>query len=137
MKTGTSDDAAGKVSLQPSEVLDLIKAGNPHAKRNLLAKQEQVMANLVSPNKENAQDAQLKKGQKTKAQTLAEQAESISKISENYSESRTSQELLLKHQTDLVQLEKLKQALSLNLLSQEQFNERAKALLLQYQINHS
>ena len=93
LKTGTSDDVSGKVFLQPSEVLDLSNAGNPHAKRNLLAKQKQVMANFVSPNKENTQfssDIPLKKGQKTKAQTLAEQAESISKISVNYSESRKS-----------------------------------------------
>jgi hypothetical protein len=83
-------------------------------------------------NKENNRDelTPSKKGPKTKAQTLVEQADSIAKISDNYARSREAQESLIKHQTDLVQLQKLKQGLELGLLSQEEFNARARALLL-------
>jgi hypothetical protein len=135
LKTGDSDDASGKVSLQPSDMLDIIKAGNPHAKRNVLARQELIMSSVLASNKENAEPVATSpspsKKIKTKAQTLSEQASSISKISDRYEESTKAQQALIKHQTDLVQPEKLKQALNLGLLMKEQFDRKARAILLQ------
>lgn len=100
LKTGDFDDASSKLSFQPSEMLEKIKAGNPHAKRNLLAQQERIM-NSISNKEHESQNgstpsALIKKSPKPKAQTLIQQADSIDTISENYAQSRQTQEDLMK-----------------------------------------
>ena len=71
-----------------------------------------------------------KRAQKTKSQMLDIQSSSLATLSEKFTSLSRGQEELLRHRSDLARLEKLKAALALNLLSQEEFDQKAAKLLL-------
>jgi len=58
------------------------------------------------------------------------QSSSLATLSEKFTSLSRGQEELLRHRSDLARLEKLKAALALNLLSQEEFDQKAAKLLL-------
>jgi hypothetical protein len=55
--TGDADDKSGKIALQPTDYFEQIKKTNGHAKRNILAIQQEMLASVSSSpapeNKEN------------------------------------------------------------------------------------
>ena len=134
LETGDSDDKSGKIVLQPEDVVDILKRSDNHAKRNIIAKQEQLVTEL-STSQSAAEPKASKVNQKTptrtKAQMLDEQSSSITKISSTFDVITQSQNDLLKAQADLAKVDKLKQALSLGLIDQEAFNSNSSKLLLE------
>jgi len=134
LETGDSDDKSGKIVLQPEDVVDILKRSDNHAKRNIIAKQEQLVTELStsqSASEPKASKVNQKTPTRTKAQMLDEQSSSITKISSTFDVISQSQNDLLKAQADLAKVDKLKQALSLGLIDQEAFNSKASKLLLE------
>lgn len=129
LQTGDADDKLGKIVLQPSDLLEKIKQTDGHAKRNVIAKQENFIAKLDS-NSDSGLKSKKPSVQRTKAQMFDQQATSIAALSSNIERMRKSQEELMKARADLARLDKLKDALNLGLIDQAEFNKRAAALLL-------
>ena len=117
--------------LQPVDYFEqVVKKSDGHAKRNILAEQDRIAATIpVKKPKAHTPASKPASVQPTKAQMLHTQSSSIAALSENYSSIRETQQELLRHKADLAKLEKLKQALSLGLIEQHEFNKRAAALL--------
>lgn len=134
-KTGSADSENGKAVLQPGDFLEQIKMTDGHAKRNMLARREECISMMQTPNKKANTGVSSKTPQegsniKTKAQMLDKQSTSISRISENYEKTSNLKQQLLEAKATRAKIENLKEALALGLISQEDFNKRATSLLL-------
>jgi hypothetical protein len=137
LQTGDADDKSGKIAPQPLEMLKRIKQTDGHAKRNVIAKQKKVLAKIGYDAKECQNANKKHAGHRTKAQILDQQASSIATLSNDFEKIRESQEQLLKTRADLARVNKLKKALNLGLIAQEEFNEKVKAIILSDFLNVS
>ena len=138
MQTGDSDEKSGKIALQPVDVFQQIKKTNGHAKRNILARQAEMVTEMSTdaatkrklPESAKVADPAPVKHPKTKAQMLGNQVASLEELKNIFSQVSEGQKDLLKHRSDMMRLQKLEKALFLNLISQEEFTKAAKELLL-------
>jgi cell division septum initiation protein DivIVA len=138
LKTGTADDNSGKAVLQPEEFLDRIKATNSNASRNVLKLREKVASTIVGKKRSHnlvdetaAEDKSIKKTlPRSKAQLLEKQVDSIARISEDLNGNNKKREALLDLKLSDAKVKNLKIALEFGLISQDEFESKAKALLL-------
>jgi len=139
LKTGHSDGDGGKVALQPGDFLEQIKKTNSHASRNLLQLRESVVQNLNSkkrtavPKDDSVATVEpdpKKPTIRTKAQMLETQVDSVKKISEDLNRTNSKRDLLIEAKLSQVRFAKLQQAFSIGLITKEEFDHKARALLL-------
>ena len=140
LKTGSADDTSGKAVLQPEEFLDRIKATNSNPSRNVLKLREKVASTLVGKKRshshvdeshETAEDKAIKKPLPlSKAQLLGTQVDSIARISVDLNGSNAKREALLILKLSEAKVKNLKTALEFGLISQGEFESKAKAILL-------
>jgi len=138
LKTGSADPENGKAALQRSQMLEQIKKTNGHAKRNILTLRENVVNDLLpqqgkgigAKGSKSEGDDPSTSARLTKAQLLEQQSHSIVKISENVDQATKFKQRLFEAKAAKQEVENLKEALRLGLLSQDDFDERARTLLL-------
>lgn len=136
LKTGHSDGDSGKVALQPADFLEKIKRTNAHASRNVLQLREVVVENMNAKkqkisSKEDGDNQDTKKTVvRTKAQLLGTQVDSVQKISEDLNRTSQKRDLLIDAKLSQVRFAKLQQAFEIGLISKQEFDAKARVLLL-------
>ena len=130
-KTGSEDpEGKNQATLQPVDVLEKIKQTDGHAKRNVLAKRDECINNMKGEKVSIKSPGPPMKPSRTKVQLFEQQSQSIMKISESLEATKESKKMLLEIKTARAQVENLKEALALGLISEEEFKSRASKLLL-------
>jgi hypothetical protein len=136
LKTGHSDGDSGKVALQPGDFLEKIKQTNSHASRNVLQLRETVVEKLnakkrkETPRNADGDPESKKPAVRTKAQMLETQVDSVKKISDDLNRTNQKRDLLIDAKLSQVKFAKLQHAFSIGLISKEEFDLKARVLLL-------